>query len=170
MALQKSLEIECIVDERLTYLNTNAIDHQRDFNFQVIPKNGTMNRIGKATTKAREAVFVEFQPSATGNKNDLYDICKYEWGNGNGGKEGGGGERATRWLCYGKFPGNKHGKKVNRIGRGQSQGCSDLSCNANCGLTGNHSSMAKWGICGEDDTQKLWKLKPQSGGSEMGKA
>ncbi|KAJ7891935.1 hypothetical protein B0H14DRAFT_2560633 [Mycena olivaceomarginata] len=151
MALQKSLEIECIVDERLTYLNTMLLDRQ-------------------GHDKAREAVFVEFQPSATGNKNDLYDICKYEWGNGNGGKEGGGGERATRWLCYGKFPGNKHGKKVNRIGRGQSQGCSDLSCNANCGLTGNHSSMAKWGICGEDDTQKLWKLKPQSGGSEMGKA
>ncbi|KAJ7886475.1 hypothetical protein B0H14DRAFT_2563407 [Mycena olivaceomarginata] len=27
-----------------------------------------MNRIGKATAKAREAVFVEFQPSATGSK------------------------------------------------------------------------------------------------------
>jgi hypothetical protein len=27
-----------------------------------------MNRIGKTTMKAREAVFVEFQPSATGGK------------------------------------------------------------------------------------------------------
>ncbi|KAJ7715423.1 hypothetical protein B0H14DRAFT_3171240 [Mycena olivaceomarginata] len=39
----------------------------------------------KTTTKAREAVFVEFQPSATGGKNDLEEICKYEQGNGNDG-------------------------------------------------------------------------------------